>query len=227
MRKLFPLILILLLSFPFVAQKPSQQVIISQKITVAGGGDFVNDTFTQGSDVNLSSHTGEIGATWTLHSSHSGTAINDATLDRVYCTVSSVMYYASGTPPSANYCVEADFFHNTVTSTNFSIAIVDPATDSAVMLRLNADNTRWEILDRTNGSNGTSTNSATHYIGASSNINARMCRSGTSMTAFFNGVQDTALNFTTAHTFTGKAGIRVSGASTSTFGIHIDNFRAF
>jgi hypothetical protein len=37
-----------------------------------GGGGFVTDTFTEASDTTLASHTGEVGATWTLHPSYSG-----------------------------------------------------------------------------------------------------------------------------------------------------------
>ena len=54
----------------------------------------------------------------------------------------------------------------------------------------------------------------------------KMCRTGTAVTVFANGVQDTTLNATTTTTATGKAGIRASGQTTSTTGIHLDNFHA-
>jgi len=70
---------------------------------------FVNDTFTEsGGDVFLSGHTGETGATWTLHPNYSATLSVDATDDRVYgpSATGAGMYYASGTPATANYYVE-------------------------------------------------------------------------------------------------------------------------
>lgn len=70
--------------------------------------DFVQDTFTGSSGTNLTSHTGEVGATWTTHPE--GTAnmvLTDA--NRTRCSGNLAIALASGTAPTAEYDVSADF----------------------------------------------------------------------------------------------------------------------
>ena len=195
------------------------------------GSGFVIDTFTEASDTTLASHTGEVGATWTLHPSYSGAALDNGSLKRIYLNTSAAAaYYASGAPPSANYCVQADFNRVTQISDNISIVIgMDTASDAGLLLRGNDNGTtfQWEVIDRAGGSNTLLTSSSANQpsIGGAA-ITMKMCRNGTSVTVFANGVQDTALNATTTTTATGKAGIRASGQATSTTGIHLDNFSA-
>jgi len=55
--------------------------------SLIGSGDFVTDTFTEASDTTLASHTGEVGATWTLHPSYSGAALDNDSLKRVYLSL--------------------------------------------------------------------------------------------------------------------------------------------
>jgi hypothetical protein len=236
MRKLYILILIILLSISlsYSQTKIGGTAKVGGKTnvgvaTVGSGGDFVFDTFTASSDVNLSSHTGETGATWTLHPSYSGIITNDATLDRIYLTSAGAGgYIASGTPPSANYCASMDFQLVTFASANYSVIVrFDETVDTGILLRFNVDLSRWEVLDRVTGSNGSPVTSTTNVpIAGGSAVTGKICASGTSVTAFTNGVQDTSLNFTTAITSTGKAGIRFSGTATSTSGLHVDNFHA-
>lgn len=73
----------------------------------ADAGKFVYDTFT-GAAAELSTHTGEVGATWVKHS-FGGT---DVSIDGAGSLLgnaggTSVAYYASGTPSSADYAVTA------------------------------------------------------------------------------------------------------------------------
>lgn len=68
---------------------------------------FVSDSFTDTDNTTLQSHTGETGATWTEHANESG---NDAKIISNQCKHDSsagVAYYASGTPASAEYDVQA------------------------------------------------------------------------------------------------------------------------
>jgi hypothetical protein len=198
---------------------------------VVAPSDFVTDTFTEASDTTLASHTGEVGATWTLHPSYSGAALDNGSLKRIYLNTSAAAaYYASGVPPGANYCVQADFNRVTQISNNISIIIgMDTAADAGLLLRGNDTGSTfvWELMDRAGGSNTLLTYSSANQpaIGGAA-ITMKMCRNGTSVTVFANGVQDTTLNATTTTTAVGKAGIRASGQATSTTGIHLDNFRA-
>jgi hypothetical protein len=196
-----------------------------------GNGGFVTDTFTEASDTTLASHTGEVGATWTLHPSYSGAALDNGSLKRVYLNTSAAAaYYASGVPSGANYCVQADFNRVTQISNNISIVIgMDTSADAGLLLRGNDNGStfQWEVIDRAGGSNTLLASSSTNQpaIGGAA-VTMKMCRNGTSVTVFANGVQNTALNATTTTTAVGKAGIRAVGQATSTTGIHLDNFHA-
>lgn len=82
------------------------------KTTVQTGGaptDFVNDTFTDTESVTLSSHTGEVGASWTQHPNYT-TAIISIRSNRAHkdTATGSAAYYASGTPANADYTVECE-----------------------------------------------------------------------------------------------------------------------
>lgn len=232
MKKLSLLLsLILVFSVNVSGQSKSQQVLLSQKITSGPPADFVSDTLTETSNVNLQSHTGEVGATWTLHPSYSGTATVDGTLDRMYLTsAGAAAYYTSGVPPSADYCVKSYFYRVTQQSNNISIILrFSTSADTGILLRANDTGAafQWEVMDRTSGSNGTPVTSVlnTPSIGGAPVI-MEICGIGTAVTVSANGVQDTNLNFTTGITATGRAGVRFSGTATSTTGVHLDNFSA-
>lgn len=196
---------------------------------------FVTDTFTEGADTTLASHTGETGASWTSHTLYSGTALVDAALDRIFLnSAAAAAYHASGSPSSADYYVQAAFYRLTQIATNVSIALaMDTAADTMIILRLNDTGAaiQWELIDRTAGSNsilnGGAAVSGSHIpsLGGAP-VTAKLVRTGTSLTVFFDGVQETALNATTGITATGKAGFRCSGQATSSTGIHLDAFEA-
>lgn len=233
MRKLIFLLVLVLLAAPICAQKSSQQVMLSQKISAGGGGDITNDTFTEsGSNVNLSSHIGEVGATWTLHPSYSGTVTVDAMLDRIYLTsAAAAMYYSNGVPSSANYCNELAFRRMSQISTNASVFVgLDTSVDTGLHLRLNDNGTTvvWEVMDRVTGGNTVLNGGAAFSVSnipsvGGAAVTGKICRSGTSVTVFFNGVQDTSLNSTTGITSVGRCGTRISGTGSSTTGIHLDS----
>lgn len=245
MRFLISLLLISLLLGSFAITSSSQTVKINGTTIKINGvkwkignlpSDFATDTFTESSDTNLQLHIGEVGSTWTLHTSYSGTVLVNASLDEIYLNTSSTAaYYASGTPPSANYCTQGSFSRKSSLSNNVGLWLaVDTATDTGILLRLNdngAGTVVYDLFDRQSGSNNNVTPTvsgvAAHIptIGGAS-VQVTLCRAGTSLTAFFDGVQDTTFNSTTAITATGKAGLRFSGQASSTTGIHIDNFSA-
>lgn len=73
---------------------------------------FVTDTFTDADNTAITSHTGETGATWTKHP----TLATDGTAPKVSSNAlvagetsgSNAIYYASGSPASADYSSRAD-----------------------------------------------------------------------------------------------------------------------
>ena len=77
-----------------------------------GGGDFVSDTMTGSDGTDLTAHTGETGATWAKVTGVTG--IIKITGNR--CKGDSdgnSLYYASGSPTTAEYDVTADLFQRT------------------------------------------------------------------------------------------------------------------
>lgn len=69
---------------------------------------YSNDTFTEGSDTALSSHTAETGGSWTRHPNFAATATVQASTDRVVGdSGSTAIYYHAATPSNADYDVTA------------------------------------------------------------------------------------------------------------------------
>lgn len=196
---------------------------------------FVSSSFTAGSDTALASFTPETGGPFVLHPSYSGSILVDAALDRAYLnSAAAAAYYGTGVPAGADYAVEMDFFRQTQIAANVSLVIrMDISVDTGILLRLNDTGSavQYEVIDRVTGSNtvlngGTAvTSSHIPSLGGAA-VRVKIVGTGTAITVFFDGVQDTALNCTTGITAAGRAGIRASGQSSSTTGIHLDNFSA-
>lgn len=71
---------------------------------------FAQDSFTDSNATNLADHTGETGTSWAKVTGISGNAfINGNKLENEDGPSDDVGYYASGTPGSADYGVEADY----------------------------------------------------------------------------------------------------------------------
>lgn len=73
---------------------------------------FVNDTFTDTNATNITSHTGETGATWTKHSYATNTNHPQINASNALVTTESNVrenYYASGVPATADYTVTLDY----------------------------------------------------------------------------------------------------------------------
>lgn len=189
---------------------------------------FVTATFTVGSDITLASYSPELGGPFVLHPSYSGSMLVNAALDRAYLnSAGAAAYYTTGAPASADYEAEVQFFRVTSISANIALLLrFSTSADTGILLRMNLDTSRFEVMDRVAGANGTSVNSSTHYPASGSSVVGKIKAVGTAITVFFGGVQDTALNFTTGITAAGRPGLRCSGPSTQTTGIHVDNFSA-
>jgi hypothetical protein len=194
--------------------------------TGAAAGDFVTDSFTESSDTALASHTGATGATWTVHPSYSAAGTIDAATDRLYPT-GSTAYYASGTPPSADYYVQADFRVASTISVNAAIcARMSTSADTMYMVRL-LNGTDWVVRKLVAGSGTDLATSATNVPTAGQTRTVRLTVSGSNITVTVDGVLDAALSVTDSSiTAAGRAGLRFAGASSASTGYHLDNFSA-
>lgn len=241
MRKLLALIVVFLLAASFAAQvkiSGTAKVGGTAKVSAtaaAGPSDFVTDTFTEAgaSTQDLNTHTGELGATWTHHphANYTSTTILDQTLDEIYTTQGTTAYFASGTPPSADYCAEGVIVVYSLASANASVAVrMDTTADTMYIFRLNSG-TSWDVRKIVAGTATTlpaATTDTTNLPGVGESRTMKLCVVGTTLSAYVDGVQLSTLGGTdSAISAAGKAGIRYSGIVSSSTGYHFSSFRAF
>jgi hypothetical protein len=240
MRKLYSLVIALLLAVSL----SSGQAKLGGSVKVGGtvktaanssGGEtnFANDTFTEASDTELSAHTPELGGPWVDHtdSAYGDTASVLASTNRIFINFSTgaAAYYATATPPSADYCTEGVIFVASVTASNASItARMDTATNTMYIFRLNSG-TSWDVRKITNPTQTTiGSTSTTNLPSVGESRTMKLCTIGTTISAYVDGVQLSGVGGTdSAITAAGKAGVRFSGTGSTTTGYHFASFRAF
>lgn len=122
---------------------------------------FVSDTFTDSNGTNLTSHTGEVGATWTQHPVNGGGAsafvINASGDGVLFGSLDTLnLLYASGIPASAEYDVRATLRYNggNLESQSFGInGRVSTSQWDAWNLQYNGfSGTGWSLEEVVNGS---------------------------------------------------------------------------
>lgn len=202
-------------------------------VTPAGGTVIVQHSFTESSNINLSSSTPEVGGPWVdhPHANYTTPFAVDPTLDDIYST-GTAAYYADNAFPSADYYVEADFRHHTTVSQNVAIcARMDVTADTMYIVRFNSGTT-WEMRRIVSGAATTLTGgtSTSHAPSAGNLARGRFVVEGDQLsfyvyvagtpTLVIGPITDT--NITAA----GRAGVRNAGAASETTGIHLDNFEA-
>jgi hypothetical protein len=200
----------------------------------SGETNFVNDSFTEASDTNLTSHNPELGGPWIDHTDPAYTDSISilASDDRVYKSsgASAGMYYNDATPSSADYCCECVMRVVSVITANAAIAWrVDTASNTMLIFQIN-NGTGWRMRkvlpagQTTIGSEDTTTNIPS--VGQTRTMKA--CSVGNVHTAYIEGVQLGSVGGTDSSiTAAGKVGVRFSGSFTSTTGYHIESFRCF
>src|SRR5688500_16986410 len=84
------------------------------------------------------------------HPSHAnGEVVIDPAPGRAYTTRGTVVYLYPAPPPSADYCVQADFYSHSTVVASVGIGLRTSATqDSMYLLQLNGGAQRWEVIVR-------------------------------------------------------------------------------
>src|SRR6185295_2792274 len=114
MRRLCAIALLVLLAIAAPSQVKLSGGTKTKNVKAATAGssavDFVNDSFTEASDIDLASHTPETGSTWVDHtdSAYPDTITLLGATDRIALNSVSgaAAYYNNAAPPSADYCAE-------------------------------------------------------------------------------------------------------------------------
>lgn len=186
---------------------------------------FVNDTFTDTNAVLLENHTGETGATWAKVTGRSG--VFTINTNRIYCTTTDAVYYASGSPASADYTVSGSVYVAS-TGTNSSIEVLGRAVTSAL--------TYYSIyIERVSAGGGTirlylrkfvnasQTNLAGGYVitpAAASTHTLTLKMVGDQISGLYDGTVVLGPVTDTAITAAGNAGVRGLTAVSTTTGFH-------
>lgn len=111
---------------------------------------FHSDTFTESTDTDLASHTGEVGASWTSHPDTTGIITDDGDVDRIYKSSGSVgIYYASGVPGTSFYDVVSVFYVTTYAgiSTQLFGRLKTGTSHDGYSVRFNQVAGRWELIE--------------------------------------------------------------------------------
>ena len=192
------------------------------------------DTFSDSSGTVITSHTGEISASWAGYGSNTTTGVvtPEGTLRR--SGTGGASYYASLVPASANYSVECDVVAKSLLPVD-SVGVIGRASTSSetyYLARYRRDTTasinRWELLRVVDGVATTlGTFSQTIVVGTTYRL--KLDQNGSTIRLLVNGVQRVAATDITL-TGAGRAGVRVGIASSSsiaeTSGLRLDNFAA-
>ncbi len=226
----------------------SSSIIFPQKTRIGGrvngGGEvnvgissaivfFVNDTFTGTDGTTLVSHTGEAGATWTLHSSFTDTiSIQTNRAGKDSGTVSTV-YYASGTSASLNYTIEGVIVDiGDVSRATGVCGWISTGADTMLCVR-RQNQTTWQFLKIIAGTatgvtmtTGSNTSATSFSLGVSNTL--KLVRTtGDNFEWFLNNVsQGTATVSDSEFQTAGRVGIRSSNIHTAT-GFHVDRISAW
>ncbi|HWI30005.1 MAG TPA: LamG domain-containing protein [Microbacterium sp.] len=194
-----------------------------------------SDSFT-GAAGALTSHTGEIGATWTHLAGGSNARLSDANRVRrggpAGTTIGYTIDYATATPPSADYSVEADLNVRSVLGGDVVgvAGRINTATNTFYLARWEQATASWNLIKYTNGtvsSLGSVTGQPALVVGETYRIRLEMV--GSALKLYVNGVLTTQGTDATI-TAPGRAGIMdganaSSAAKSNTTGIHLDNFQ--
>jgi hypothetical protein len=185
---------------------------------------WLNDTFTGTNGTNLQAHTGETGATWTVHPSYTGPS--KIQTNRVQGNGLVTAYYASGSPAGADYDVTAIVRQVTSFATAGPCGRMDTTADTHYGVRLTVVGgvpvaQLYKMVAGVITGLG-STFAVTNTNGTDTTLMLRM--RGSTISMFVNGTQRESVTDTDISA-AGKAGVRL-GASTTTTGFHIDSISA-
>ena len=189
-------------------------------IYVANSGNFVEDSFTGTAGTVITGRTGEVGATWAAHANWSALAVLSNAL-RVRGDGSNNVMYASGTPSSADYEVQADMYIASHTGAAGIMGRVNTSSNSWYWARYNG--TQWDLYRSDVTTVAGSSVSQTLTVGQTYRL--RLAMNGTNIKLYVDDVEKFSVTDSNV-TATGKAGLALIGGGSNSTGYHFDNFTA-
>lgn len=189
---------------------------------------FVTDTFSGGSDVALTSHAGEVGATWAQIPTTFG-SIRVSAAGRAYPAAAQVATcYPVGTPASAEYDVAADVVClSTSGLSGLSLGVggrYSTSDETGYLVRTSG--TQWGLL-RGNSGSFTSLGTFNQTLAAGTTYALKLEIRNSAKKVYIDGVaQITSADNSIASTGVPVLRGVVAGGGTATAGVHLDNFTA-
>ncbi len=186
---------------------------------------FVNDTFTDTTGTNITSHTGETGATW-ANGSVAPTGVVITASGRVRCGTVTGYVYASGSPASAEYDVQADFVVVSVLVSTAICGRLSTSAETCYRLRWNTGTNNWELNKLVAGAS-TSLGTFADTPTVSESHTAKLEIRDAAKKVYIDGVEQIS-SADNAVTSAGAAGMYFAslGTPTDSKAIHLDNFSA-
>lgn len=184
---------------------------------------FLNDTFTDTDGTLLSAHTGELGATWTIHPTQTTTIQVVSNRVRSSSTSATVAwYYASGTPATADYDVEVVVYVASSTA-EFSLGgRLDTVAGTQYEMQAQGTSSVYRLRRVINGTSTTIGSAANTFVPGTS-VTMKLEMRGDQISAYADGVRIIGPITDTNITAVGKAGLRFYGSFSDTTSFHVDS----
>ena len=197
-----------------------------------GESTISSDSFTGAAGDLLTSHIGEIGATWLYQQGSSNTERISSENRARRNGAGYAILYTTAIPPSPDYSVEADLFVKSTLAGDMAgvIGRLDTFTNTFYMARWEQANTSWNLV-RYSGNVATTlsrvTGLPTLTVGATYRV--RLAMTGTALKLYVNGVLTVSASDTTLAAV-GWAGImdgdrNGTAVKDDSAGLHFDNFQ--
>lgn len=189
---------------------------------------FVEDSFTDTSGTVLSSHTPNIGGTWTKHGSYTGDMnISDANRLRMGSGTASRCFYNSTDPAGAEYDLEC--IDRVITAANNAFGMagrIATGANTMYMMRYQQSTGNWQLYKIVTGT-ATLLGEFTQARTSSTESTVKLEIRDATKKVYIDGVERIS-STDNAITAAGKAGFRDGSgvAGSNTTGIHLDSFVA-
>ena len=191
--------------------------------------DFVVDSFSgEATNIILTQHTGEVGATWSLLPGATASSYVSSSLGSAYCeTTGTQGNFASGSPASADYIVEADIKYITGVDGGY-VGIVGRADTSNITfyhVRYHDVLREFQLYKSINNI-FTLLGTYAQILTAGTEYNLKLGLNGSTITVRIDDVLRIPATDSTI-TAAGKAGIRFNiTSSTNKYHPRLDNYKA-
>jgi len=200
-----------------------------------GDDPNVADNFTGDTGTTLQSHTGEVGATWTVlaGSGSPNAVLTDA--NRVRRSGGYAVYTASGAPVGADYAVQADVHVRSTVPGDMTgvIGRVDTSNANGTFYyaRYQQSTTAWHLMKVINGVSTNLATSATAVLTVGQTYRLRLDMIGSAIKLYVNETVTASITDATI-TAAGRAGLLdgdwktgTTTASSNFTGLHLDSVR--